>query len=299
MRSSEHPPGMNPMTDVCVAYLVREKNGLDPFLRFLESYIENRGGMEHDLLIIYKGFGARISTADYEKSLVDIPHKTILVRDNGFDIIPYFIAAKTYAYRYFCFLNSFSLLLDADWLLKMHRCISRSGVGLVGATGSYQSVYYDYLYYLKHLGKSGERIPIHSRLAYSLRFEKLRLKILNHFYPSFPNVHLRTNGYMIPRDVMLKIRFGRIRFKSDAYRFESGRQSLTRQVMGMDYRVLVVGKDGIGYEKEDWCRSKTFWQDDQQNLLIADNQTRQYSEGDAETRKRLSRFAWGESPGET
>ena len=290
---------MKPTADICVVHLVRAKNGLNPFMKFLESYSENRGGMEHDLLIIYKGFQVKNSEGEYENFVKDIPHKTIIVPDTGFDILPYFVAVKTYDYRYFCFLNSFSVLQDTCWLVKLYRCISQNGVGLVGATGSYQSVYHDYVYYLRNLDKTDARIPFHSKLAYLVGFEKLRLKFLHHYYPSFPNVHLRTNGYMIPRDLMLNIRYGRIRFKSDAYRFESGRHSLTRQILGMDFRVLVVGKDGIGYEKEDWCRSKTFWQEDQQNLLIADNQTRQYSEGDAEARKRFSRYAWGESPGET
>lgn len=289
---------MHDMPEICVAHLVRARNGLKPFLGFLESYAANNGGKEHDLLIIYKGFGGKRAVVEYERSLNGLPHKTIFVRDTGFDIRPYFIAAGTFDYRYFCFLNSFSVLQDRDWLLKMHRCISQDGVGLVGATGSYQSPFNDYLYYLGHLDKNSPRIPLYARIGYSLGIEKLLLKILGHYYHPFPNFHLRTNAYMIPRALMLKIRRGPVRFKFEAYRFESGKDSLTRQIMGMGLRVLVVGKDGIGYETEDWCRSKTFWRDGQQNLLISDNQTRHYADGDDETRKWLFRHAWGEGAGE-
>ena len=46
--------------EVCVVHLVRAHNGVGPFARFLKSYEINRGGMEHDLLIVFKGF--RIAT---------------------------------------------------------------------------------------------------------------------------------------------------------------------------------------------------------------------------------------------
>jgi hypothetical protein len=59
----------------------------------------------------------------------------LFVEDEEFDIQPYFAAAKTFDYDYFCFLNSFSVLLDEDWLLKLYRHIVREGVGVVSAQG--------------------------------------------------------------------------------------------------------------------------------------------------------------------
>ena len=55
----------------------------------------------------------------------------------------------------------------------------------------------------------------------------------------------------------------------------------------MNLQVLLVGREGRPYEKEEWSRSKTFRLDNQQNLLVADNQTRQYDQADLETRKLL------------
>jgi hypothetical protein len=82
--------------------------------------------------------------------------------------------------------------------------------------------------------------------------------------------------------------------KMDVHRFESGKKSLTRQVLQMHLSVLVVGKNGVGYEKEDWNVSGTFRQGNQDNLLIGDNQTNTYLNGSPELRKELSRHAWGE-----
>lgn len=60
----------------------------------------------------------------------------------------------------------------------------------------------------------------------------------------------------------------------------------------MSKAVLVVGKDGIGYEMERWSENRTFWQSEQEDLLMA-NQTRGYQHGSSEQRKRLSSNAWG------
>ena len=83
--------------------------------------------------------------------------------------------------------------------------------------------------------------------------------------------------------------------KQDSHRFESGKKGLTRQILKMGKRVIVVGKDGVSYEKEEWCQSRTLWQSEQENLLIADNQTRDYQEGYPERRRHLFSLSWGEA----
>jgi len=83
--------------------------------------------------------------------------------------------------------------------------------------------------------------------------------------------------------------------KRGAYLFENGKNSLTQRILRMNLEVLLVGRDGHSYRKEEWSRSKTFRLDNQQNLLVADNQTRQYDQADLETRKHLTRAAWGKN----
>jgi hypothetical protein len=62
----------------------------------------------------------------------------------------------------------------------------------------------------------------------------------------------------------------------------------------MGLKVMVVGRDGIGYQPDEWPLSETFWQGEQSNLLVADNNTANYTFGDAATRSHLSCFAWGD-----
>ena len=97
---------------------------------------------------------------------------------------------------------------------------------------------------------------------------------------------------MISKKLMGKIRHGNIRTKMAAWRFESGKNSMTKQVLEMGMRVVIVGRDGKAYEKEEWNRSGIFWQGEQENLLVADKQTIRYQFGNERERRYLRHFAW-------
>ena len=257
------------MPDICVVHLVRKKNGIEPFRSFLASYLENSAGIDHELLVLYKGFSQKGDITSYEKLLRNIPHSTLRVPDFGFDLRYYFMVAKKYNRKYYCFLNSFSLILDNDWLLKLYHHISKPGVGLVGATGSWLGTGP----VLPILKKNKDTTLMHmGRLLYKIP----RRYFIRYLFPRQPNYHIRTNGFMIMRDTMLKIHRGMLLTKIQAYLLESGKYGITRQIEKMGLRPLVVGKDGKGYKKNEWNISNTFWQGTQGNLMISDNQTRKY-----------------------
>ena len=113
-------------------------------------------------------------------------------------------------------------------------------------------------------------------------------------FAPFPNYHLRTNAFMASRETLSRIKLAPLRMKHSAYKFESGKEGLTSQVRRLGLQVLVVGRDGQGYEPERWHLSNTFWQSTEENLLIADNQTELYLSGDAARRAELSHYAWGD-----
>ena len=276
------------MRSICVAHLVRAKNGVEPLRKFLESYSRNPGGIEHDLLLIFKGFRKKELSSPYLELLGAYPHEAMFVADRGFDIVPYFATAKRYNYSYFCFLNSFSTFLDANWLRKMHSHVTNDGVGLAGATGSYQSIYTDLL-----KSRKVESRVLWRRMVGRLILPVIAMKCRKDFYP-YPNVHIRTNAFIIAGDLMRKIKIGPVLHKWDTYTFESGKNSLTRQVLRMGLKVVVSGRNGRAYEREEWANSFTFWQGDQGNLLVADNQTNAYMTGDLETKWKYARHAWGD-----
>jgi hypothetical protein len=285
------------MSELCVVHLVRYQNGVEPFKRFLTSYLENNAGSEHDLLIVYKGFRQNKDIAEYEKLLEDIPHNITFVSDSGFDITAYLKTVKRFNYKYYFFLNSFSVIKTNNWLANMYSHILNEEVGIVGATGSYESPYTHMLnvydsckrgYYVR------ERKVIIRSFVKLLQTIQIRFKLLQYkkyFYPA-PNYHIRTNAFMISRKNISKIRYKSIRSKMDAHRFESGKDSLTRQISNMRLDVLVVGKNGRAYKKEEWCSSNTFRQGEQENLMIDDNQTINYMNCDSKEKSSLYHSTW-------
>lgn len=324
---------------ICVVHLVRKQNGVEPFMRFLNSYRSNSSGMEHDLLVIFKGFEQSDTMEKYLALLKSHPFEAFYVSDAGYDINAYLTTVEQYSerYRYFCFLNSYSIILDQDWLKKMYAHIIRPGVGLVGASGSWNSnftnalgmlkkrlkVYSNWLristnnlvskfsrkLHFKHKNsdnillmndaqKKAARAEEFGRLMRNKNILETLVNLAKAYVPlliyfkGFPNYHIRTNAFMIEGRLMRSLKFAAPKNKMDSYIFESGRRGLTRRVLDKGLKVVVVGKDGVGYEKEAWNESRVFWRYDQENLLVADNQTMKYQQGTVEERSYFSAVAW-------
>ena len=277
---------------ICVVHLVWTPIGTEPLKRFLESYSGYCAGMEHDLIVIFNGFNSDRELNGYREMLASVPYIPFYLPKPSLDIVSYFRAVRSFKYDYYCFVNSYTRILDNDWLLKLYRHINNANVGLVGATGSYESMYTVFLE-----GKEAikdENIFIRIRKSWRQKIKMLKKR--SRFLP-YPNYHLRTNGFMASRQVLEKVRTGIIFRKTHAYKFESGKNSMTRQVLNMGLKVIVVGKNGHGYEMSQWHMSGTFRQGNQENLLIADNQTDMYAKADAATRLMLVRRSWGDHAG--
>ncbi len=273
------------MKQIGVVHLARAKNGIAPFEKFLQSYRKYPAGAPHDLVIVFKGFRDRADASRWEKAVEDIPHKTIHMSDFGFDLRAYRVAAENAKNPYLYFLNSFSEVLSNGWLEKTFLLMQRGGIGIVGATGSWESMYSNAI---RDLGRI-------ATTSFARRLSCLaRVKACKACFNPFPNHHVRTNAFMMSRDIMLGLWPRYFLTKRGAYLFENGKRSLTNRILDLRLHALVVGKDGAAYDKEDWINSNTFRRSDQQNLLVADNQTRLYQSADERTKSLLSAFAWGD-----
>lgn len=305
--------------DVCVAHLVRAQNGLAPFEAFLRSYRDHEAATAHRLVLLAKGFTAE-TFAPYRERAAFVDHDVLHLPDEGFDIGPYREAARRLPHRTWCFLNSFSEIRVDGWLANLVTALDRPGIGLVGATGSWAShasMLRDhwgfggpYRPVLRRSGVNGEAAGRAPPGRVMKLFEKSRKVAKDpsllgkalidasnaRTFPAFPAPHIRTNAFAIRRDVMNAVTLGPVRTKWDAYRFESARDGLTLQIQAMGYRIGVVDRRGALHPPEAWRDSHTFWAGDQENLLVADNQTRDYAEGTLARRSYLYAVAWGRYP---
>jgi hypothetical protein len=309
---------------IALVHLVWGPLGPEPLRTFLRSYRERPAGAEHELVMLMNGV-SDAQRAQLLSELGGVEHRVLTLEEPMQDLAAYLQAAQLLEHERLCFLNSYSEILVPDWLTKLNEALDQPHVGLVGATGSWASTrsWVLHAYFLPtayrgvmpprrvareqflaiELERDGEFVenkddhPTRS-LGESLRAKWRTLpdmprQLLG--YEGFPAPHVRTNAFMLDRAVLDRLRTGSIRTKMDAYDVENGRHSLTRQVQRMGLRTLLVDRDGTAYDERQWPAARTFWQGDQEGLLIADNQTRSYARGGEDRRRLLSAFAWGAS----
>ena len=119
---------------VAVVYLARPKTGVNYIRNFVKSYEQHGAGYSHDLFILGKGL------LDPKDLFAKINHKFISIPDIGFDIHAYINFSNSSNYEYILFCNTYSQIESDDWLLKMMTHAVNPQIGIVGCTGSYESL---------------------------------------------------------------------------------------------------------------------------------------------------------------
>jgi hypothetical protein len=239
-----------------VVYLARYAEGIEVFRRFIDSYRRFPESMEHDLLVIFKGFPDSPSKEHYYRALAGVRFLEMARRDVGYDIGSFRQACRDYVYEYYLFLGSFCRIQCAGYLTSVLACLRTARrAGVVGASGSWES------------GVSGQ----------------------------FPNYHVRTCAFIISRCVAEKVYWPWVVTKKEAFQFEHGRWGLTRQILAMGLEPYIVGSDGQWYAKDEWPLSGTYRVGEQANLMIADKQSDLYAAAGREMRSRLKVGVWGET----
>lgn len=278
--------------EVAVVHLVWQPLGLDPFVRFLQSYRAHPAGMPHALVLLFNGFEREDETAPY-RSVCDVPSGAHFLAGRRTDIAAYYAAAHGLTFDALCFLNSHVEVLRDGWLASLAEHLGRDGVGVVAPTGSYESRFTERWRAAVDDTRRLMQGPERSSQMLSLVRNGVRAGQCALTYPPFPNPHVRTGAFMVRRADLLGVKPGSLASKGDTYRFESGRRGMTRELARRGLGAVVVGADGKGYQVPEWPHSRTFRCGDQENLLIADNRTRQYEEAGGDERFVLARAAWG------
>ena len=243
---------------LALIYLARgaDNDYLSRLQRFLHSYRLFDSDEPHRLVIIFKGFDTSDHLAEGREVFRSLEYEAIFTSDDSFDLGAYIAAARQIPDERVCFLNTNSEILCDGWLKRLSVNFSAPEVGLVGATGSFES------------------LP-------SL--------------PRFPNPHIRSNAFMIRRELFLDLLPAvQLTSKWAAYSVEGGPMSITQQVLERGLQALIVGRDGRGYPPVWWPHSQTFRQGSQANLLVHDNVTRVYENLPFHKKMEISKRTWGE-----
>lgn len=292
-----------------VVHLVRRANGIEPFEAFMASYERFEAGVDHDLVLIFKGFDQPDGDAGpyLERAAAHSPRR-IDVPDTGLDLTAYVRAARELDHDRVCFLNSFSEILVAGWLALLDGALADAGNGAAGASGSWASHLSYGLFqfgwrgsYARAQGSRREVRRVLQQLSGASDVDErvywlATLANAARYMPSmvpFPAAHLRTNAFLVDRELFRSLRWGRLGSKQSTHRLESGRGSVTAQLRGRGRAAVVVDRHGVVRHEREWDAGDVLWQAEQQDLLVADNQTRMYADATAEQRAVLSRLAWG------
>ena len=228
-----------------MVYLNRAKNEVETAARerFIRAYQRFIPEVRHVLYVVNKGFSEEELGAQYALFQALRP-RFIDVDDEGFDLDAYRKAAQQIEQPIAFFLNTHSEPLQQGWLDKIYDCFTSSdNIGLAGCTGNLETLH--------------PFVPD---------------------FPAFPNFHVRSNAFMLARQDYLKMFEDRpLENKLQAYQLESGILSMTRMIQYSGREAVVVGRHGMVQQNALW-RAGIFRSGSQQNLLLADNQTRHYQQ---------------------
>lgn len=291
-----------------VVHLVRQANGPQPLDTFLSSYEACPAGEQHELVLLLKGFASAQSAQPFlDRAAAHAPHH-LHVGDAGMDLTAYRAAAARLSHERVCFLNSFSEVRAPGWLGLLAGALEDGSAGAAGATGSWASLLAYELWQLglrrSYAGVLRGRRPV-SRAMYEvagvdppgdLRAWALTLlEATRHARAMgpFPAPHLRTNGFLMDRRLFLTVCAPGHGSKTAMFAVESGRRSLTAQLEDQGRPPVVVDRHGAARPPARWPDAEIFWQGSQTDLLISDNQTRNYELASPRHREVLSRVAWG------
>ncbi|HEY7951632.1 MAG TPA: hypothetical protein VID70_01515 [Solirubrobacteraceae bacterium] len=288
-----------------LVHLVWAPLGPEPLRAFLRSYQAHQAGAEHELIVLLNGAREDPSTGgadggepqtvtersvtgqdgsllrdDVLAELRDTPHRLIELERPLTDLAAYGQAAIRLEHEWLCFVNSYGVILAEDWLGHLARGAQQPGVGIAGATGSWES---------QAQWRRGHPSDWLRRLS--------AVRAIRRDYPRFPNPHIRTTAFMLRRQTVLDLGLSDAVDKHAAYLLESGHDGITRRLGERGQRAVVVGRDGRAYEVDQWPLSCTFRSGKQDNLLVADNRTADWQQAPPRVRRQLSRDAWGELAG--
>lgn len=247
--------------EIGLVYLQREPTGLKNFEAACETVST---GIRYALLVVRKGRGLALPLPKHTCDSID-------VSDEFMSLWAFGRAIETWASHchVLCLLNSWSRPQHNGWLEKLVYASLEPGVGLVGATGSFES------------------------LASQRRFRFIKRLL----FPPYPNAHLRTNALCARSELLLKVWPAYFNSglpgKAIECFYESGRRSISKRVMKLSENIQMVTADGRYFPWQWPSVPGRFRSGIQGAVLVADNQTDAYTFASRDQQHQMERAAWG------
>jgi len=267
--------------------------GLSSVQAFFDAYCAFPPGCPHELVVAAKGWTEDPDGYNKLRALADLHAARLLdLPDDGFDWGAYMRLVPHLSHIWLCFLNTHSRPRVKNWLNFMRIVAETPGmnIGVVGATGSWETS-------APILPAASMKARNNIRLVYPLRLVKnlVRFAINIRDFRFFPNAHLRSNAFIIRRELFVDfVATHKIPLcKRDASILEGGRNGFSAFLSDRGLEAVVAGADGRYYNPSQWIDSQTFRIPGQTNLLVADNQTAFYETASRRLKRAMERATWG------
>ncbi len=262
---------------ILVCYLITKFDNEDTLLTFLKNYQKFNSGYPHELLICFKLFDNKRLNS-FKQLLVNINHTEFIddYVDNDFDLGSYSRVASYYSSRHIFFLNSYSYPVCKNWLKIIIDNYENNSI--LATSASYES-----------LLSSIELKKFYKLIGYLIKLFKYK----KNFYP-FPNPHIRTTGFFIKgSQYSLFMNDKSIKSKIDAWKIESGKDSLTNFFKKLNFNIYIINSDGEKFSENKWKESQTYNYLNQKKSIISDRHIRKYNSLDKIEKLKFQTNSWG------
>ncbi|MCL1972084.1 MAG: hypothetical protein FWG57_03740 [Endomicrobia bacterium] len=295
----------NHLDFIDVIYLAYGKPEYNVYAKiFFDSYKKHNAGFNHNLFIAAKSYEHNPTAY---KELTELAKennaKTIELPDDGMEFAAFYRAAKQCKSKYIFCINSRNIILKNGWLnFFAQAAINNESYKLIGSAGSWENIFPNI--FLKIFNKIFKRYPKQNAPELQLIKETVNLRIKASrikdaiFRPCFfPNFHIRTNNFLIDRQLYIEYidKYGFPRNKYESCKIESGHNSLTRFILNRGFDIGVIGANSKLYKTHEWDKSETFRNSSSDNLIIGDHHCKHYLNCTKNVKIYLEKQTWGYS----